>query len=213
MRHVFALGGALALLLLASSARAHFIWATLEPDGKKIRLECAESPGESVAPVLEQKLASIEARDLGAFTVEKDHLHLLAPLAPNRTAGGIHLLYGVHGNLLIHWSAKGAADLKAAGKPIGLPLEILLRSSPKGLVAVVTKEGKPVSGADLEAYLPGQKAAMKAKTGADGTVSLPKAKSGLLAIGAIAAEPGAGDFHGTHYDETRQMGTLTVRLK
>lgn len=199
----------IASLAVTSSAQAHFIWAIVQPGGKQIRMEIAESPGESLAPMLGKMAPEVKLNGIGAITDEADHMHVLAPL--NGPAGGADVIYGVHGDYLVHWSAKGATSMAAAGKLIGLPAEILLKHSKAGLSAIVTKNGKPTI-ADVEIYLPDKKEAITARSGADGVVAIPQFKGGFLAISAIVVEAGSGNFKGVHYNEKRDLCSLTVRV-
>jgi hypothetical protein len=202
----------LASLMTASLARAHFVWATVEPAGKTLRMEVAESPGESIAPMLGKFISATKRNGIGEITDERDHLSVTAPLNKPGSAGGIDLLYGVHGTDLIHWSAKGAANLNAAGRALGLPSEIVVRKTKGGLIAIVTKGGKASPGADVEIYMPGSKTPIQKKSGADGSVALPAVTTGVLAIGARVIENTAGDYKGTHYTAIWDMPTITVRV-
>lgn len=198
---------ALVALSLATLAPAHFVWATVDPGGKRLRLEVAESPGESIVPMLGQMIGSIHAIGAGKL-VEENH-QVVAPL--NAPAGGVDLLYGVHGDFLVHWWAKGASSLASAGEPLGQTVEILVRAGKGDLIAIVTKNGKPAPNAEVEIYLPGRKPIQR-KSGGDGTVRFPLAKAGVLAIGAIVHNPIAGDYKGAHYNESRDYCSLTIRL-
>jgi hypothetical protein len=199
------------MLAIAASAEAHFVWATVDADGKHIRLEVAEVPGDSVVPMARMPMAALKSFGVGQFH-DDDENHMSGTLKKAGTSGGIDLLYGVFEDMLIHWSAKGAASVAEAAKPIGLPVEILLTPTRSGLIAKVTMLGKPASGAEFSAIIPGQSKPLNLKTGPKGTVQLPAFGKGLLVLSAIVTDPASGEYKGQSYKNTQNMGSLVVRV-
>lgn len=208
MKLLATLAFTLAALTLSTTAHAHFIWAIPEATGR-INFELTEFPGDTPFP-LGPLFPSAKPFGLSDLAVAADKAHLHAQAAAGKP-GGVSLLYGVHENSLILWSAKGAASLESAGQSCGLPLEILLKRAKSGLVATVLVGGKPVAGAQFFTYKPGSTTGIEAKTSAHGTVNM-SAVHGVLALAAIAIHPTPGEFKGTHYNDKRDYGTLCVRL-
>jgi hypothetical protein len=149
---------------------------------------------------------------MGSLKKGDDEFHLKALLDPQSAVGATDMVYGLHGTDLIHWWAKGANGLVGAGKSLGLGCEILLLRSAHGLQALVTKDGKGVSGAELEIYVGGRTEPVAAKTDSRGKVEIASPGKGLLAIGAIITGARPGDYKGKPYEKKRDMVTLTVNL-
>jgi hypothetical protein len=66
-------------LVAVSPAHAHFIWAVVSPDNRQVRIEVAETPGDSVVPMLGARIPQFEKTLIGELKDEPDHLHLTAP--------------------------------------------------------------------------------------------------------------------------------------
>jgi hypothetical protein len=210
MKHVFSSLFVVASIALASTANAHFVWAVVDPGSRQIRLEVAESPGVSIAPMLGKLIGSMKLTSITGLVDETDHKHVKGSL--DSKAGAVQLTYGIHGTDFVVWTAKGAANLEAAGAAMGLPFEILLSKSKKGLVAIVKRNGKPVSGALFEAYFPGASKSLMSKTSSAGTVELPTVSTGLLAVSAVVVDPKAGEYQGKPYSARNDMVSLTVQM-
>ena len=210
MKRLFGLALVVAGLMLAAVADAHFVWASV--DGKSLRLEIAESPGDSVVPIQPAWKDGMHGVGVGPFAFAADKGHVMAPILGGRASAGLDLLYGIHGTSLIHWFAKGASSVEAASKPIGLASEVCLRRVKDGFVVSVVKDGKPASGAVIEASMPGVAKVMSLTTSSDGTVRLPASKAGMLSVGAAITVKTPGDFKGAHFDDRVDMCSLTVRV-
>lgn len=202
---------ALFVSIAPAFAHAHFIWAVADPVSRNVRIEVAESPGESVVPILGKLKSGIKSLGLGSWTEDSDHMHLRAPLTKSQV-GTVSLLYGLHGDDLVTWWAKATTNLSSAGRALGQTYELTLNRSGQDLVAKLTKNGKPVSGAEVEAYGKGIKAGQKLSTGKDGTVRMSFVSSGILALGATVIEPVSGVDHGKPYKQSMHLVSLTVQM-
>ena len=211
MKRFLPLALALAFAAIPLRAQAHFIWATVQPDGARVQLELADEPGKPDVPILGQKIGSINLFGIGKLVLESDKLHVSAPILGGRKAVGAELFFGVFNNWLVHFWAKGASDLDSATKRMGLAAEISLRKTNKGWEAQVVQDGKPVSGADVEIYAPG-KATIVKKSSHEGLVPLPELRPGMLYIGADITHLKPGNYQGTAYGERRDLTSLTVRI-
>jgi hypothetical protein len=212
----FVLGASiLGLALLSTAAHAHFVWATLDPAGKQLRLEFSESPGESVLPNFAGVGDKIRAWSKPGRTLRLSQgERLLTAPSPGRVAGA-DMTYGVmdrskegRGIFLLRYSAKAAATVADAGNAVGLPCEITVTNG----ALRVTREGRPAAGAELALHVPGGKAPIEAKTNADGRYRLPAVGPGLVSIRAMVAEPTRGDWQGKSYELVRNYTTLTYRV-
>ncbi len=151
MKNLPCLGFGLVLSGFAATAHAHFMWGIPSVSGSSVSFELAESPGDSA------KLFGIDR-----VTLDADRVHLSGATVVSKP-GGISLLYGVHGDFLVLWSAKAASNLDAAGKPTWLPLDIVLVKSKGHLVATVRKSGRPVGGATFYIFNPTQRPQLKSR--------------------------------------------------
>ena len=200
------------VLAVSASAQAHFIWFLFDRQGTQVRLELSESPGDSLVPMLGKLMPTMNSQFIGPMTEDADHKHLTTNLISPEKAGGVSVVYGVFEGRWVRWSAKGSANIAAAGQKLNLPVDITVRRTNSELVALVTRGGKPVAGAEFVAVLPGHKEPTPFKVSAQGEVRLPNIKEGILALRAVIHEPTSGEYKGLHYMEKLDCGTLTIKL-
>jgi len=199
------------LLILASllgafaTAQAHFIWAIPQPDGHTVKFELAESPGDSVVPY-GQFVKS--GQYFGLSAEPKDEA---APLRGTKSAG-VHALFGVHGSDLVHWSAKAAANLRAASETTSLPADITVKTVKGLLIARVTKNGRPTPDSLATCIAPGSSKVHEFRTNAKGEFQLGKSTAGLWILSAIIVENTPGTYNGTPYKDRQDMATLCFRI-
>ena len=201
---------AAALLLVPTLAQAHFLWAYADPTTKTVRLEIAESPGESIAPVLrglQKRIEMVGASDL------KDQGDSGLSAKSSAATAQFKLIYGLHGTDLVTWWAKAGTTPASVAKPTGQEFEIVASRAAHGLTAKLTRHGKPIANAEIEAYGCDLPSNAKFKTDAKGTITIPSLNSGRLALGAMLPEPLSGEFNGTRYKGKLNLVSMTVNWR
>ncbi len=198
------------LLTIAIPAQAHFIWVTIEPNGRIASLELADSPGNGIAPILYTLKDSFKTVGLENLIDSKDHRLMKATITDPKKPIGISAQYGVFQNALVHWSAKGATSLTQAKTSTGLASDISIIKKGNTWIVTVTFGGKPSVGADVEVYSTGLPN-ITAKTDLAGNVRL-KTLRGLTQIGAMIHQPTPGSFKGTSYKEKLEVSSLVLRV-
>ena len=204
----------LALLASAGFARAHYLWATLDPAAKSLAVALQEIPGDAPIP-LGERAAKVRAFGPSALELRADGTWLRS--STDAKAVGVGIDYGVmdrrdagRGVFLLQYYAKAAATPEASRTRLGLPVELSVNQDAAGrTVLTVLHEGKPAAGADVVIEEPVFTNVFEGKTGSDGTVLLPASK-GSLAVRAAVSVSGKGVHDGAAYDLTRRYGTLTV---
>ena len=207
------------LILLAAFAstglaRAHYLWATLDPATKTVAVALQELPDDAPIPLAE-RAAKVRAWGTSPLDLKADGAWLKA--STDAKSAGVGIDYGVmdrrdagRGVFLLQYYAKAAATPEASQTRLGLPVELSVAKNAEGRdVLTVLADGKPAAGADVTVEKPVFTNLFEGKTGADGTVLLPESK-GPIAVRAAIAVPGKGVHDGAAYDLTRRYGTLTV---
>ena len=195
-------------------ARAHYLWATLDPTAKIVAVALQEIPGDAPIP-LADRAAKVRGWGPSPVALKAEGAWLKAPTSAQ--AVGVGIDYGVmdrrdsgRGVFLLQYYAKAATSAEASQTRIGLPVELSVAKDGQGrTVLTVLHEGKPAAGADVTIERPVFTNVFEGKTGADGTVLLPEAK-GPLAVRAAVTVAGKGVHDGATYDLARRYGTLTV---
>lgn len=205
-----------AILLLASlplMSKAHFVWAYAETSSKSARIEITDKPGESPVPlkiVSGNKGTEFSPVGLKDIKPATDGKRLQA--AMTAPVGALTLVYGLHGEDLVTWYAKVAADLASAAKPLGRPYEITVRRDKSGLAATVLHDGKPVKGATVEVYGNGLARDLTLHSDAHGVVKFADVKGGYLCIGAEVKVAQRGTYKGKSFAAKLEMPSLTVKM-
>ena len=204
----------LAALAATGLARAHYLWATLDPTTKTVAVALQEIPGDAPIP-LAARAAKVRGWGASPLALKAEGAWLKAPTEARTTGFGID--YGVmdrreagRGVFLLQYYAKAATTPEDSQTRLGLPVELSVKKDEQGRnVLTVLHDGKPAAGADVIIEEPVFTNAFEGKTGTDGTVILPESK-GLLAVRAAVTKPGKGVHDGAAYELTRQYGTLTI---
>ncbi len=190
-----------------SLAHAHFLWAYIDSTKHVAKLEIAESPGESIAPILGKFASKIQGSS-GPWHLTTDLQFLMAPLTTN--AFSTSLEYGLHGSDWVTWWARGCKDINSATKSSGQAYELTVRRTKRILTAIVRRNGKAVPNAQIEVYCSGKEIGSKLKSDATGMVSFSAPAHGVLAVGAIVTEPNSGKIRGAAYKQKMHLVSITV---
>lgn len=209
---------AVAPILLARSASAHFLWASFDSGkARKITIELAETPGDSTVPGVAGKADAVKGwlskgRSLKLDKVEKG---LSATLPEGENVGGASVLYGIldrsaqnRGVFLLEYYAKAATDASAAGVNLGLKAEIVASLRDGKLVLTTLLDKKPAGGAEVNVVI-GSSPAVDLKADAKGQVSVDW-KGEAVAARAMIAETKTGEFEGQKYSLVRNYATLAI---
>lgn len=208
----------LVLLTLAATAaaRAHYLWATLDPAAKTVVIGLQEIPGDPPLP-LGAHVPRVKAWSPAAASLPLKADGSWLKTKTDASALGVSLDYGVldrreagRGVFWLNYYAKAALTPQASTVKLGLPVELIAAKSADGRdVVTVLDEGKPAAGADVVVERPGGTNAFEGKTGADGTVTLP-ASTGPLAVRALVTNMAKGTHEGQAYELERSYSTLTL---
>ena len=210
------------LLLLsvcvAGPARAHYLWATLDPQAKTVAVALQEIPGDAPLP-LGARVPRVQARSSGGvpLPLRGDGPWLRA--STDAKAVGASLDYGVvdrhdvgRGVFWLQYSAKAATTVEASRQTVGLPVEMSIHPASDGIMVVtVTADGKPFKGAEVTIEVSSGDKVLDngGKTDEFGTVRM-RQTSGPLAVRALVTSMVKGTHEGQAYDLVRSYGTLTI---
>ncbi|MCC6730195.1 MAG: DUF3386 family protein [Chthonomonadales bacterium] len=218
-----------ALLAVCAPARAHFLWAVVEPDGGSARalLRFSETPAEPTSPALLARVRPERAWAAGRGPLQ------LAPregaLACAMPAGARVLAawqsWGVtdraaqgRGVFLLRYHAKGAATIDDAGADAGLRVEVYAREVAGRCEVTVRDRGQaggaaaPAAGAEIQVSAPGGGQAIALTADANGCASFAPGSPGLCGIRALVRRNVEGTHGGKPYALVRDYSTLTFRI-
>ncbi len=218
------------LLIVATAARAHFVWIIPDEAKNQVRVVMSETPAPD-DPGLLDKISQtlLQVRDAGGkvtaltFKKGKDALEAEVPNGGPCTVGGV-CRYGVMQRgksdpflLMYHAKAyvggsKNSGFKTAATKPWDrLALEIMPNPDKPGEFQVLWA-GKPLADAEVVAMLPGVDEPVSRKTDANGNYTVDATKSGVYGMRVRHIEAKAGEHDGKPFKEVRHYATLVVRL-
>lgn len=211
----------LALLAIASSAQAHFLWVVADPASGEAKVYFSEDAEPDDPALLSRlkdlKLVLLEGRDKqteAAATKKEDAL--VAPLGKAYAVtmshpygvmerGGEKFLLVYHGSTQV---SPVAADWKRVGGEKTM-FEIVPSSKEGRLVLTVTWQGKPLADAQIVATGAGH-SKLEGKTDAEGKFVVAPKQAGLIAVRAKHVETKSGKLEDKAYDSVRHWTTLTV---
>ena len=209
-----------ALVFLASSARAHFLWldASPEAEGVVVRGFLSEQPAPDQPKFLkfiEDARYSAGDRPLEA-TRGEDAFRIELPEPSPWAIDGVcplGLMSRDGQTFRLFYTARAQLEPAPADAPKDqdhLRMR-LVRDDQDTPVVQVTFQGKPAAGATVKAYLEhGQDRELT--TDDDGRVTCPGVAEGRTALLAKWGDGKAGELDGKPFDETRFYATLTVAL-
>ena len=196
----------LVLAALAAPARAHFLWATLDPVGKTVSIGLQEVPSDAPLPLAARAGKVV----VPGVALKPDGNWLRGPVA--KGAVGASLDYGVldrsaegRGRFWLRYYAKAAQDAAASQTLVGLPVELTATPGKDGTMVTVLKDARPAEGATVVVEATDGKTLFEGKTSELGTVVLPR-MSAPLAVRAMVVE----NTKGEGYDLVRSYSTLNV---
>ena len=223
----------LVLCLVASSAKAHFIWAEIKPAGgekSQARFYFGEAPEPGEAHLIgkiAQTKAWVRTTDAAATDLkvvagaDEKAPALVAPCAAAAPASlEATCDYGVYergpGVLLQYYAKSLSGDWAASGDKLTraekLALDIIPELSGDQLRLQVLYQGKPAAASEVVVIDPAGKS-NSLKTDADGKVAAGTTVPGNYAIRAGYIEPQkSGEREGKKYAQTWHYTTLTMAL-
>lgn len=199
------------LAIAAHAAHAHFLWASYEnPAGKKIRIEFAESPGDSVLPAVAGRAKDVKTWENIPVVQEDEGLVGFT----KGQVGGAILHYGVldrseqqRGIFLLEYYAKACSSYEVASKPAGMRAEVVVVKAGGKLTLQALLDGKPAGGAEFTYFV--GKEEKTANAGADGKLTIDHAAANFMGR-AMIAEKKSGSLDGKKYDLVRNYATLAI---
>ena len=217
---------ALALVLLCTTANAHFLWlkSSLSDQGARAVISFGESPAveDYNLPESVEKTAlwwrgnNDKTHDLEAERIDTDDRIVLESPLPSGDSRVLEATctYGLyHGTLLKyytkHVSCKSAEELGSFGPSKKLKLDIVPAATKEGLELTVYWEGKPLPGAKLT-LTDSEEEEQSATTSPKGVAQFQTPAKGLVAVLANYQEKkNAGVFEGEAYKGIANYVTLT----
>lgn len=201
-----------AALALPRAAQAHFIWATLQPDGQ-VRFALLENPSESPNPTFGKYVEALKTPlTLGALTGGARYAS--CPSGTKRVAAqsvvGVKNREGVDYLLLYHPAA--ATSLETAGERAEESVSLRAWRDGDAFVVQVWHDGWLVPGVEVTAHWPGSELAPSATTDLKGEArfSWPRAlPSGFIGVRAKVIEESAGQHEGKAFTQKHHWATLT----
>lgn len=206
----------LALALATPTARAHFLWLTIRGhDAEQAVLKFTEGRFDTTMPML---IPSIERAEVmtpgGALELAPGAGGLAAEAPEGMDLFGAHLVYGIFGRstpaTLLVYDAKGARHLEAAGRKLGLEVELLAHRDGNDMVLTVLDGGVPAPGAQVVIVEDGTFFEDEYETGEDGTVRMPFPTSTIFYARGRVMHEGSGEWDGNSYDGISRYATLTI---
>lgn len=198
-------------------AQAHFVWATLSPDGTTLRLQFAELPNDSVIPEFAGKATPTFVfagpNEPVKMAQDKDDIGLyLAKLGKPRNVAGADLVYGLMDRTadvyLLHYYAKAATTIETALEAVGTPVELFIVAKDGGKAVELRRNGQAVPGAEIILYSPDGKQT-KLAADAAGSAAIP-ADVAVACVRGMAPETASGTLNGKEYKQIRHYATLAI---
>ncbi|WP_309719868.1 hypothetical protein [Armatimonas sp.] len=201
-----------ATLAAPRTAQAHFVWATLQPDGQ-VRFALLENPAEAPNPQFGKYVEALQTPlPLGALTGGARYAN--RPAGTKRVAAqatvGVKNREGMDYLLLYHPSA--AASLEAAKEKGEGSVELRARREGDTLIVQVWHDGWLVPGVEVTAHWPGSELAPAAPTDLKGEARFAwpgKLSSGFVGVRAKVTEEVAGEDEGKKFTQKHHWATLT----
>ncbi len=215
------------VLVIASTASAHFAYIVRTGDGAKIQVIFSDTlepdTKVSIDKIAATTLFAVNATGMQTPLKLSKGEHALLAETPDKDTmviGGI-TDYGFHQSKhtqnkpvwLKYYPKAILGDVLAAEKVrLGdkVPLEIVavVREGKLGFQALM--KGKPLADADCGVVLPGEEKGIKTKTDAAGMIMARFDKAGKYGARVSHIEPIAGELSGKKYEEIRHYATLVV---
>lgn len=216
MKNHLLMGATIALvvpLTIPRTAQAHFIWATLQPNGQ-VRFALLENPAEAPNPQFRKYVEALQTPlVLGALTNGARY----ATCAAGTKRVGAHTVVGVKSrdgvDYLLVYEPSAAVSLEAAKDKGTGSAELRARREGDALVVQVWHEGWLASGVEVTAHWPGSELAPSATTDGKGEARFPwpsKLQSGLIGLRAKVVEEATGEHDGKKYTQKHHWATLTL---
>ncbi|RYX83134.1 DUF3386 family protein [bacterium] len=206
------------LILAATPAHAHFLWAQTDPQAGQLRLYFGEG-GEGVTNgVSADVLFKVEAwggngKKLAPKLAGGAYC---APIAANATVIGAHQSWGVldrsdsgRGIFRLEYFAKAATSLDKAGNGAKLPFELFARRNKGEALVTLKRDGAVLPNAEVTYVTPAGEEGTKLQTDAKGQIHFPITASGLYSLRAVVIDAVPGELDGKKYPQTRTWTTLT----
>lgn len=206
----------LALAALVTRAEAHFLWLSIRSgETRELHGHFSEGRFDDTVPFLNATLEKAELSMAGAPLAWQIHTSgATCRLGDDAELVSGSMLYGLFGRgggqQLLHYDAKAAWDLEAAGRTIGLTVEVLAHRVEDDLVLTVLHEGRPVAGSEVIVVQDGTLYGRELETGEDGTVRMTFPVSPAFAVRARVREAGTGEHGGKPYDGVLRYSTLCI---
>ncbi|QDV33414.1 kelch repeat-containing protein [Tautonia plasticadhaerens] len=211
------LAASMAVLLLGTSAHAHFLWLTAEhaPDSTVVHAFLSEPP----VPDLPMFMKSIEhakytadGRELAAERGEETFLVRLPEPAPRAVDGACDL--GVMSRGGATFRLQYTARVQLAPIPADEPeegdgLRVRLVAEGGETRVLVSYDGRPAAGSEVKAYLE-DGTVRELRSDGSGVVECEGVAEGKTALLAKWPDGKAGERDGESFEETRHYATLTV---
>lgn len=201
-----------ATLAVPRTAQAHFVWATLQPNGQ-VRFALLENPAEAPNPQFGKYVEALKTPlTLGALI--GGARYAVCPSGTKRVAAqatvGVKNREGVDYLLLYHPS--GAASLEAAKEKGEGSVELRAWREGDTFIVQVWHDGWLVPGVEVTAHWPGSELAPSANTDIKGEARFPwpgKLTSGFVGVRAKVVEETAGEYEGKKFTQKHHWATLT----
>lgn len=212
----FLLFALLTLAGLATRADAHFLWLSIRSaETRELHGHFSEGRFDDTVPFLNATLEKAELSMAGKPLAWQIHTSgATCRLGDGADLVSGSMLYGLFGRgggqQLLYYDAKAAWDLEAAGRRVGLAVEILAHRVEDDLTLTVLREGKPVAGSEVIVVQDGTIYGQELETGEDGTVRMVFPASPAFAVRARVREAGTGEHNGKPYDGVLRYSTLCI---
>ncbi len=200
--------GALLALAGANGAQAHEIWVERDASGPaRIYLGEPENPlPEGGDPEFSKlKAPKLVPATNAAMTRKAGYLEVAVPPGDVRaTDDAVFAPWGAEGKKesIVYYARAGRSEAKAV-----MPLEIA-PAAPNGDRFVLSRDGKPVAGADIRVITP-DKWSKSFKTDAEGAVTVPLKEKGRYLLTASQKDEGSFDTPGGKVAVLHRTATTT----
>lgn len=217
IRRTFAI--AAAVLLVATTSHAHFIWLEIAPESTGVvLLRFSEEVLEATPRDMQEKAAGMKVSTPAGAAIEMNYGEgAMSGSAPGDARSIVGTLdYGVldrgeagRGKFMLKYHARAARDTNAAETAVGLPVNVSATIDGETMTVTVDLDGKPVGNAELVVTLPQELAPAEAITNAEGHATFTVKSGDWIAIRAMVPETASGTHGDQDYEMVRHYSTLT----